>query len=327
MNDLHLAKLRLKNYCSYEDYTFDFLKDNGKPYQFICFFGPNGIGKSTLLEAIALLTMNNKGRSARHVQESLYKFVKNKDYDPLWMRVEKTSELPPMLIEGTYVMDGQEFVVQLTEQGFVRNDFAPIAPDDAYEDEVEDIENSGPWGDEHLLFRQRIAHFVRTDSDLSLSRFQLHVSQSESFEKIVTQIMRYKADCISPSGMTAEEKQYCTDFVIDKKGHLIHFKRMSAGEKKICKSFSSLLNLMYDLENPDMGEIDMPGWPRLLLMDNVVMHVYFDRHVQMVESLKEVFQRQQIFATTHSGILVPRYQRGENDQENELYIDLEPING
>jgi len=102
---------------------------------------------------------------------------------------------------------------------------------------------------------------------------------------------------------------------------------MSAGERKIAKSFSDLLNLMYTLANPGSGEESLVHWPRLLLIDNVEMHAYFDRHVKLINTLKKVFHQQQIFATTHSGILVPRYIAGENDQETELYIDLDEING
>jgi len=327
MYDLYLKELRLINYCSYDDYKINFCKPDGTPYRYVCFFGPNGIGKSTLLEAISLLTVNNHGRTDKCVKESLFKFVRNKNYDPLWSRLDPGMKLENMMIQGTFVMNGREYIVQLTQDGFVRNDLAPIAPPDADEEDIPRIQNGGPFGKLHLLFRQRISHFFKTDSDLSMSKFQLHISQAENFEKIISQIMRYKADCISPSGLTAEERQYCTDFVIHKRGHQIHYKRMSAGERKICKSFSSLLNMMYDLANPEPGEIAMPGWPRLLLIDNVEMHVYYDRHVQLVESLKEVFRNQQIFATTHSGVLVQRYLKGENDQKNELYIDLEPING
>ena len=70
----------------------------------------------------------------------------------------------------------------------------------------------------------------------------------------------------------------------------------------------------------------MPGWPKILLMDNLVMHVYYDRHATMVDCLKRVFSEQQIFSTTHSGTLISRQLAKENDWENELWIDLEKVN-
>ena len=42
---LFLKSLKLVNYCSYVNHTFDFTKPNGEPYRYICFFGPNGVGK------------------------------------------------------------------------------------------------------------------------------------------------------------------------------------------------------------------------------------------------------------------------------------------
>lgn len=334
-----LRQLRLSNFCNYENQVFNFVRDDGTPYPFVCFFGPNGVGKSTLLEAITMLTMNSTGRNNRHVQESLKKFVRNPDYDPAFEHMKGRSyancyvsgmsdaELPDMLIEGTYVLNGKDYIVAMNQNGYTRNDFAPIPPVDTEPEDAAQYLNSGPWGDNHLTYRQRIAHFVTADSDLAMSKFQLHYSQMEHFEAIISEIMRYKADCIVPSGITPLDNRYCTDFVITKKEHKIHFKRMSAGERKICKSFSDLLNLMHDLSCPEPGDIKMEGWPRLLLLDNVEMHVYYDRHVTLVECLKRVFSQQQIFAATHSGVLIQRFLKGENDTKNELWVDLEKRNG
>ncbi len=340
MQELHLKKLRLKNFCNYEDYTFDFTKPDGSPYPFVCFFGPNGVGKSTLLEAISLLTMNQSGRPMSYIQESLKKFIRNMDYNPstqalLGKTYDKEGyisggevELPDMLIEGTYGLNQKEYVVIINQHGWIRNDFAPIPPSGCEPEEASEIMNNGPWGDDHLKYRQRVAHFVSSDSDLSLNKFQLHGSYAKEFEEIIATIMMFPTECVRPpSVMTDLDHEFCTDLVIVKKDHRIHFKRMSAGEKKICKSFSSILNLMHALENPRSGEVKMGGWPRLLLIDNCVMHVYYNRHVTMVDKLKHVFKGKQIFATTHSGILIQRFLDDQNDQFEELYINLEEING
>jgi len=325
MNILFLKSLKLVNYCSYVNHTFNFTKPNGEPYKYVCFFGSNGIGKSTVLEAISMLTANWEGRGQQLIRQSLQKYVTDDDYNPGWQKTLDKKKQVNMLIEGTYVMDDNEYVVQLTQNGYIRNDFAPITLDDNIDDEEREILlHSGPWGKDNLQYRQRITHFLKTDSDLSLNKFQLHVSQKEKFEKIISLITRFPVTCPEPAGFTGDERSYCTDVIIEKKGRKIHFKRMSAGERKICKSFSDVLNAIRALEHPSKGEIAMPGWPRILLIDNVEMHVYYDRHIKMIECLKEVFSKQQIFATTHSGILIPRFLNGQND-EDELMIDLEQI--
>ncbi len=321
---LFLTKLHLENFCNYEHHTFDFKKPDGCPYQYICFFGPNGCGKTTLLEAISLLTMNQIGRHPEYVKRSLRKYVRNKDYDPAYERISghtysndfavgTTDNLAEMIIEGTYEMNGESYIVRLTQDGFDRNDLAPAG------------NGPGPWGDDHLLYRQRVAHMITSDSDLSMSKFQIHKNQIKRFEKVTSAVMRFPTECIPPSGIVPVDLDYSTDFVIHKNNHKIHYKRMSAGEKKISKTFSQLLNLVYDLENPDPGEPVMKGWPRLLLIDNIEMHVYYDRHTTMVECIKSNFSEQQIFATTHSGVLIQNFLDGKTNP-SELMIDLEKIN-
>jgi hypothetical protein len=232
-----------------------------------------------------------------------------------------------MFIEGIFVLDGKEYTVQITEDGYVRNDLAPVISDNLdLEDSINTI-RSGPWKEDHLIYRQRISHFVNTDNDLSLNKFQLHCSQMKNFEAIVSDITRYPVECIKPTGTTDQDMEFCTDFVIIKPESRVHYKRMSSGERKIVKSFSVLLNLMHALEHPSHGEIAMPYWPRLLLIDEVERSVYYDRHVSLIDNLKKVFKQQQIFTTTHSGILIPRYKDGKNEKDKELYIDLEPITG
>jgi len=318
---MFLVNLKLQNFCSYKYYNFNFKKPNGSPYPFICFFGPNGIGKSMLLEAITLLTANQTGRNPENIRRSLQKYIRNKDYNPSYDRISGhkykdgfaiSQEKNPtkMIIEGTYELDGKQYIVRLNQDGFERNDFV----------------TESPWGDDHLLYRQRIAHFITSDSDLSMSKFQLRREQMKQFESITSKIMRYPTECIVPSGFLEADEEYCTDFIILKKDHRIHYKRMSAGEKKISKSFSELLNLTYDLSHPDPGEPVLKGWPPLLLLDNIEMHIYYDRHVDTVQCMKENFPKQQIFATTHSGILIERFLQGKNDQETELMINLEEIN-
>ncbi len=337
MHDLYLMKLTLRNYCFYEDYTFDFTKPDGSPYEFICFYGPNGLGKSTLLEAILLLTMNRFGRGMDRIRRSLFKYVYNENYNPGLSDAE-TKPGKNMFVEGVYQMGGKEYVIQLTENGWLRNDFSPVPTiSDPTIEDMSEAAQLGPWGEDHLKHTQRICHYVTSDSDLSLNKFQLVTHHMQNFEDIMTEIMRWPAKCIAPpelEGWTSQEdRTYCTDYTITKTKRrtgnqvITHFRRMSAGERKITKSFSDLLNMMYSLEYPEPGEPSMLHWPRLLLIDNIEMHAYFDRHVRLLNCMKRVFSHQQIFATTHSGVLIERAQRNGHDRQEELWFDLGEING
>lgn len=322
---LFLKHLRVKNFCNFEEYDVDFTRSDNTPYPFVCFYGPNGIGKSTLLEAISLLTSDQTGRPESYVRNSLRKYVRNPDYNPSYQRLVghkykdqviegKTDDgLPDMLIEAIYSLDRNDYIVSMNQNGWVKNELCAA--------------QGGPWINNDLTLRRRVVHSIKTDSDLSLNSFQLHMSYKQDFEKIISTVMRYPVECIEPSELKGNASDdFCTDVVLVKNGHRIHFKRMSAGERKICKSFSEVLNLMNSLEYPKTGDPVMEGFPRILLLDNVVMHVYYDRHVTMIDCLKNVFQRQQIFATTHSGTLISRQLSNDNDSQNELWIDLEKVN-
>jgi len=274
-----------------------------------------------------MLTMGSTGRSQKSFIQSLSKCVKG--YQPYQTMRKDSLNIPKMLIEGVYELNGTEYTIQLTENGWIRNDLFPVSNDP---DEETIMVNDGPFGKDHLRHRHRVCHFIRSDSDLSFNKFQLITDYKEEFESIITNITGFPTECVIQSerdimyGVNQEEKKYCTDIVFTKGSNETHFSQMSAGEKKICKSFSDILNLMYSLSHPEPGDKSMKDWPRLLMMDNVVMHVYFERHIDMINSLRQVFKNQQIFATTHSGILIPRFQREEHDKENELMIDLSGVN-
>ena len=297
-------------------------------------FWSNGLisHNSTFLEALTLLTSNFYGRDEHSIRAMLEKHVMNPDYVPTYQKKPELGSATQMLIEGVFVHEDREYVIALTEAGHIRNDFMPIPPSDASPDEANKISSGGPWGNYGLRYLQRMVHMVSADSGTSMGRFQVHTSRKADLEKIVSEITRFPTKCQLEHGTTPKEREFSTDLVITKTSRYgekynIHFKRMSAGERKITKSFSELLNLMNTLANPNNpDEVKMPGWPPIILMDNLVMHVYYDRHVTMVDCIKDVFADQQIFATTHSGILISRHLEGKNDTENEMWINLEDIN-
>lgn len=340
---MFLKSIYLKNFGCYEDHQFSFVREDNTPYRYVCFFGPNGSGKTSCLDAIKMLTWNIAEITHDRLYYQIRKYIRNKDYVAgmydqkdtghrmiggdryVFQELDMDTNVD-MIVRGVFDIRGKEYVVELTPNGFNRND---LAPEIEYEDKVGEIKkrisHDGPFKQHHLTVRDRIIHSLKTDSDLSMSKFRLHLEHAKDFEKIIGIITGFETECIMPSGFVESELDYVTDYTILKNGYKIHYKRMSAGERKIAKCFSEALNLIYELSHPGPGELNMKGLPALLLMDNVVMHVYYKRHVQMVECLKEVFGQQQIFCTTHSGVLINRYINEENDRENELMIDLEPI--
>jgi len=74
---IKVKSLRLQDYKGFEDYTFDFSTKNGCQ-KFACFFGPNGCGKTTALEAIQLVFSNFEGYTPTRLQAWLGRSVRHK---------------------------------------------------------------------------------------------------------------------------------------------------------------------------------------------------------------------------------------------------------
>jgi len=318
---IFLREITLKNYRQYLDTTISFTKADGNPYHFVCFYGPNGQGKSNLLEAISILTMHTFGRSKEAVIESIQKYVT--DYEGIYDKYKKKAK-PDMLIRGVYDMEGKEYVIEINQNGYIRNDFLPI-----FNDENEIITKS-IFGDDYLKYYQRICHFIKTDSDLSFYKFQLVSDKAEIFEQILTELTGFETECVTIKGFSNEDNYYKTDCIFKKTiGKTIpfncHFKQMSAGEKKCAKAFSEILNLIHGLETAKSNEIPLKGFPAILIYDNIEFHVYYKRHISFMNCLKKVFNQQQIFSTTHSKVLIERFEANEHDKDSELMIDISQL--
>jgi len=157
----------------------------------------------------------------------------------------------------------------------------------------------------------RLCFYARLDQELH--QFQLNREKWTIFKEL----------CEAVTGFEIEEKknvfdmsedpiqadlmqQYVLGFWVKKPHEKISHTECSAGERKIIKSFSTLLNMEYT--------------PKIICVDNVTMHVELGRHIALIESIKKCFSNSQIFATTHS------YRMSRNfGAKNQMY-DLRLVN-
>ncbi len=293
---IKLKRIQLKDYCGYRDAEFDFTS-SGKLKSLVCFFGENGSGKSMLLGAINILSSAHRFYG-RNNELFFRKFTYSPDYDPIKTNYEieyannsvwATENFKDKIAESTNHMemvgifdtdDGDKKVV-ITEKGIQENEL----PKD----------------------RLSYGYFIDGDHPMNTQMFQLHTDMDELFVDMAKDIfglecyLDKKVNDLDGTGDT-----FYTDFVIIKHdGTKVHYKNMSAGERKIATVLRSLCNPIYikDLY--------------ILMIDNICMHVYKDRHAVMVNKLITSFPDKQFFITTHSPILV-----GVNDP---VYgIDIKP---
>lgn len=289
-----LKKLRLKNYCGYRNTEFDFTDSSGGPKPLACFFGPNGTGKSSLLEAIYLLSSGHRF----YEKDTSLLFCRktfNPDYDPSKteyvanyalnssfateeFKLKILSNLESMQIEGIFLTDKGEKNVVITTSGVKVNEL----PSD----------------------QMSYAYFIDADHPMNTNKFQLPVGLESRFLELAKTVYGFNCCFTEPVNDIGKNNElYFTDFVIEKFGVKVHYGNMSGGEKKLATLLRHLCNPLY-IDNFDM-----------IILDSIEKEVYFARHAPMIDKLLEMFPDKQFFIATHSPILV-----GLDDPERGISV-------
>lgn len=262
-----LKSLHLMNFGGYEDVKFDFSQnDVAKP---LClFFGPNGIGKSTILDAIKFVT-NPLVFQGRDMGASaiLRSYVYDEQFIPYADHVLKKQK-KHMEVNALFETDDGDKRVAMSNEGFVLNELSKV--------------HNG-----HCFF-------VDADHPMNMSKFQLHDELAEKFLVLAEEVFGFPCDLDSDvtDFCNGEEHTFWQDLIVTKGKTKVHFAKMSAGEKKIA-------TMIRQLCNPDMiTDKD------IVLIDNLEMHVYYKRHARMLDRLLEYLRGRQLIATTHSGVMV-----------------------
>ena len=276
-----IRTLQLKNYCGYRDITFDFSDTDGGIKPISCFFGPNGCGKSTGLDAISMLSATYR-LTGRRVDLVLRKCTYHPDYDPTVAGFINSPE--PMELIGVFATENGDKKVVITSEGVQLDELPPKA------------------------YPRDNSYYIDADNANTMYKFQLCKAEGEKFIDIANVFYGYPCEL---EGLTADlgnnDEEYYTDFVIQKSnGTRVHYKRMSDGEKKIAQLVAGLCDPSW------MNNID------IILVDNIELHVYKNRHGKMINKLLSSFPTKQFVATTHSAILT-----GVDD--NELGIHIKPF--
>tara|TARA_Y100000310_G_C20700591_1_gene829510 strand:- start:3486 stop:5735 length:2250 start_codon:yes stop_codon:yes gene_type:complete len=143
--------------------------------------------------------------------------------------------------------------------------------------------------------------YVDADNPINTSKFQINDKYVDKFIDLASAV--YDFPCEIPSGDTAEVEEtdketgekviFHTNFILHKpNGTRVHYRSMSAGERKIATMLSMLCSPLHlDLHD-------------VFLIDNTSMHIYWKRHEILVEELLKHFNKKQLIVTDHSGILI-----------------------
>lgn len=265
-----LKSLRMKNFKCYENYNLNFGDDDDGVFLIFGLFGPNGCGKTTILDAITLSMSSFASYSEKRIDVALSKYIRN--YKMLSPSEQSCSDF---IVEADFVSDIGDYTVAINRRGYI------------------DGKEHPPQIKESLI---RQCYRTRYDEELNL--FQLRIDRWELFKELFEAVTGYsveKVECpVSPFTLDDDElhngmallDQYVLNMKITKPNEIISDRECSKGEKKTIKNFTTLLN--------------MDDIPSIILIDDVEMHVEIDRHMILLECIEKCFPDSQVIFTTHS---------------------------
>ena len=287
----YLQNIHLKNFCGYRNCSLSFSQN--KIYNPISvFYGPNGEGKSSLLQAIRLAS-NPYQFFGRENDMFFRKMIFQKNYDPT--AEGYISPENDLLIKTEYIdIDGNTRSSTLDGRGVVESCLKKYNSD-----------------------QEGWSLYCDVDHPMNMNKFQLYAKNKDLFIDLARDIYGFdakldkKVESKWVDKNTKEVIQFYQNFILDKKDIKVHFRRMSDGEKKI----ATLLRFLCDeiVFNPS----------KIILIDNIEMHIYFKRHSTLINKLVGLFPDRQFIVTTHSQTLINHV--GEKFG-NHCLFDLEKIN-
>lgn len=315
---IRLSSIRLVNFKSYDDYTVDFV-ENSSIQRIIGLFGPNGTGKSTLLDAIGMLFKNYCGSDMQRMTASLKKYVRNVKNEGV-VEVDDDFNIDTsggkFRIEGNFVVeDGTSYRVVIgNDPGLYRwsnqkqdehGKWIITCPPGTSED-GEHVVITGLVSDHPPVIKSTLVNQCYVTSyDKELNQFQLRKDRWDVFKMLFEAVTGFEVDkvdgelderTISSPGQRAAMAhldQYILGIRISKPHETISERQCSDGEKKIIKNFTTLLN--------------KDCVPSVILIDNVEMHVEIDRHMILLDCIGRCFPDSQIVFTTHSEKIISEY--------------------
>ncbi len=284
---IKLKKIKFINYRGYRDLEIDF-----GDKKWIMFYGPNGIGKSAFLHGISLLSSPWCLQSRWDNTLFFRKLTFHHDYQPGFEGYDKTKT--NLYMEAIFRIEEGDKKVAL------QNNW--------------ELETCGVLINELPRSIYSASFNPDADNPMNVQKFQIISEYAEQFLDFAQEVYGFKASL--PSNSIVEEYNsqedkyfsFYTDFIITKFNNVnVHYRSFSAGERKIATLISSLFNQIF------MNDFYKQN---ILLIDNIGLHIYYTRHMKMIEKIEQFFPTNQIIATTHSPIII-------NEMDKKYLYDLE----
>jgi hypothetical protein len=295
---MKLKKIKLINYCGYKNFELDLTSNEGVK-RWAMLYGPNGTFKSTFLRAVESLA--NPLYFTK--KKNLLTFRKLKHHHDYYAGSEPVyTDVNDLFMEAIFDSDGVEKKVILEDN--IRGVIKAGRDVDELKGEISGIKINELSPEEQGII------FIDADNRNMMNKFQIIEDIHEPFCDFARSV--YGFNCYCPAHAVAFDRgiRYRTDFVIEKCGGIkVHYKRFSDGEKKIATLVSSLFKRAYK-DSPDKENRG------IVAIDNIAMHIYYTRHMELIRKMEEYFPDKQFLATTHSPIII-------NNLDKKYLVNME----
>jgi AAA15 family ATPase/GTPase len=297
---IKLKNIKLINYCGYRDFELN-LSEGEEVRKWTVLYGPNGSYKSTFLRAVDLLAT-----PMLLERKSTALLLRKMKYHPDYAIVGAEAyfkDASNLKMEAIFLSNGQEKTVSIEDnlQGII-NIGRRVDKDKG--------EKSGVQVNELSPTEQKTIS-INADSPMMMIKFQVIDDIADAFYDFASAVYGLKCYCPDKARVEDSGIEYRTDFVIEKNnGTKVHFKSMSDGEKKIATLVSSLFKIAYK-DSPDRKENS-----GIVCIDNIAQHIYYKRHMSLINKMEEYFPENQFIITTHSPVII-------NEMDKKYLVNME----
>jgi predicted ATP-binding protein involved in virulence len=293
---INLKRIKLVNFCGYRDLEIDLTNKDGSIKKWLMLYGPNGSFKSTFLEAVYLLSSARSFQSRDDLTLFFRRLTYHPNYHPGLEGYDKSKT--EMTLTGIFDCDGEEKKV------VIHNNWIP--------------EESGVIVNELTDYDYSVSFNASADNPLNMQRFQIPSALHDEFLEFASDVYSFACDIPDTSldESSGKDNIYFTDLVMQKGDTKVHYRSFSDGEKKIATLIRQLFIEIYVARDRSINENN------ILLIDNIAMHIYWKRHMRMIENLNKFFPDHQIIATTHSPVIIGEAKE-INGMDKKYLINME----
>jgi energy-coupling factor transporter ATP-binding protein EcfA2 len=274
---IYIHNLYFRDFKGYDQFNISF-ENKEEIKKFVCLLGPNGYGKTTILDAIQLLFVNLDGYDIPRRENFLRRNIRNDD---------NGQRGNSFTLIANMSLNNEKYTYEINQSGIIQ-DHPQIVKE----------------------YLSRICVYAKFDQELD--KFVLTKKNWPKFKHMFEEVTGFEIYEDDNEGFTFGNinplfEDQVMGFYVKKPKEIIHNKDCSAGEKKVIKTFSSLLT--------------QPIPPSIILIDNFSMHVELGRHLNLVRAVREAFPDTQLITTTHS------YRISRNIKPKDLLYDLRVLKG